>query len=284
MQTVTQSPPVPSGLSRTLDPRVPSNRNILILAVLAGILVALHRLAAGLPLVDVALQSTAAGIMTTLTWAIGRELDPDYNLSAYIAALLMVIALLAGLVSHILLTLLMVASLRVVNRTTGLPVRLTDALALSALSALIIWLDGFWMAGILLSAAFALDALLPRPNMPHSLIYSALALTTAVAVTALIDVPIWNRVISEPTGVATILVSLLYVMVVLRAAPQLTSTGDYDGQPLVYRRVLAGQLLALVAVMVFELRAGMTGVLVLLPVWAALVGVVIRRGVQLIRA
>ncbi len=192
-------------------------------------------------------------------------------------------ALLAGVTAHILLIFLVTGTLRVVNRTTGVAPRLTDAVGLSALSAVLIWLDGFWMAGALLAAAFALDAALPRPNRPNSLIYAALALGTTIGVSLVADIPVWDRTIDEPFGVATILVGLLYIMVVLRAAPQIASIGDFDGQPLVYRRVLAGQLLALVMVMLFELRAGMSGILILLPLWAALVGVVIRRGVQLIR-
>jgi hypothetical protein len=71
-------------------------------------------------------------------------------------------------------------------------------------------------------------------------------------------------------------VGIGYLAVILRAPAQLRSVGDHTGEPLHKRRVLAGQLLALVAAITFLLWNGTTGMVALLPVWMVMTGVVLR--------
>src|SRR5690606_24949796 len=275
--------PLPTGLARTIDPRVPSNRLILILAVAATVSLGLFRLAAGALLPEVVIHAVGAGVFTTLAWAVGREIDPDHNLSAAIAAVLMIVALFVWPMPNLLLAGGLMAALRMVTRSTGLPLRLTDALALVALAAISIVLDGFWMLGVVMALAFLLNGLLPKPDRPNSLIFALIALGVTFILSLLVEIPVWTWELDPGFGAMTMLTGLFYLAVILRDPPTLQSVGDYDGQPLLRRRVLAAQLLALAAVMGLELRAGMIGVAALAPVWAAMAGVILRWIVQFIR-
>jgi hypothetical protein len=263
---------------------VPSNRFILILAAAAAISLGVFRLAAGALLPEMVIHAVGAGVFTTLGWAAGREIDPDHNLSAAVAAVLTIAALFVWPIPNLLLAGGLMAALRMVTRSTGLPLRLTDSLALVALAAISIVLDGFWMLGVVMALAFLFNGLLPKPDRPNSLIFALVTLGVTFIVGLLVEIPVWNRELDPGFGAITVLTGLMYLAVILRDPPTLQSVGDYDGQPLLRRRVLAAQLLALAAVMALELRAGMVGVVALVPVWAAIAGVVVRWIVQFIRA
>jgi hypothetical protein len=264
-------------IGRTLDPRIPSIRLVLILAALAAVGMALYRISTGLLLQEVGLQAVATGVFVVLAWAAARELDPDHNRSAYIAAGLMVAALLAWPLPNLLLTMTAIAAIRVVNRTTGLPALPTDALGIIALVGVITALDGLWVIGLVAALAFLLNALLPPPDYPNSLIYAGLSLVVTAVVSWFLGAIPLSLHIEPGLGGTAMLVGLAFLTVILREPPTLQSVGDWTGEPLDRRRVLAGQMLALAAVAAVLLEVKFAGLVALSPLWVALVGVIIRR-------
>ncbi|MBZ0300661.1 MAG: hypothetical protein K8J31_13010 [Anaerolineae bacterium] len=271
-------------LGRTIDPRIPSNRFVLVAAGLGMIATGLYRLTVGLPVSQAVVGAVGAGIFTMLAWAIGRELDPDHNLSASIAAVLMIATMLTGGMPNLLLTGVVVALLRVIIRSTGLSPRITDALALIALMAVSIALDGYWVIGLVVSLTFLLDALLPESDRSTSLIFAAVALVITVALALALHLPQWLLRLEPTLAGGVIMVGLAYITVVLRDSSHLESVADSTGRPLLRSRVLAGQLIALTAALIVLMWDHLFGLIALSPVWVAMLGVVLRRLVQWIRA
>ena len=274
--------PIPSNLWRVLDPRVLSNRLIMLFAAAVTIGMGVYRLANGSSPTDAAIQAVGTGVFTVLAWALGRELDPDHNLPAYVAAVLGVLAVLLLGMPNLLLTGAVVAMLRMVNRTTGLPARVTDSLALVVLVGVIVARDGFWVIGPVVAAAFLLNALLPQPDRPNGYFFALLTLLVTGAAVALFPASEWTLRFDAPLGGSIAMAALVYLVIVLRDPTRLQSVGDWTGRPLNHPRVQAAQLLALVAALAVLLWDYVFGLMALSPLWAAIVGVILRRIVQIL--
>ncbi|WP_048138870.1 hypothetical protein [Methanosarcina horonobensis] len=104
-----------------------------------------------------------AGASVFLAWAFAREIDPDNELSAFVAAFFSGIGFIF-FPSPLLLTLLLeLMLLRIVNRSTGLPARTLDSFAILLLSGWLLF-HGGWIYSILAFLAFVLDAFLPNQS------------------------------------------------------------------------------------------------------------------------
>lgn len=161
-----------TSLARPIDPAYLTNRALLIVLPLAGLL------SAGLASVGAIdgspVSAAFSGVLSAFAaWALTRELAPDFNDAAFVAlaiAWFINIALGAQLVLLLFVALLLV---RVVNRSTGLPWRPLDTLgvlgfctwaAISTQQPLIL---------LITSLAFALDAVLEEPLRRHYLAAAA---------------------------------------------------------------------------------------------------------------
>jgi hypothetical protein len=80
---------------------------------------------------------------------------------------------------------------------------------------------------------------------------------------------------SGPTtavAISSLAISGLF-LVVIATSRELKAVGDATGRPLHPRRVQAAQVLALATALLFAWWAGTAGVLAMLPLWAAMLGV-----------
>jgi hypothetical protein len=168
-----------TALARTpIDLSYPTNRAIAVLTTVVTIAGAILRLLRGTTPLESVLWGIAAGLAVFLTWALGRELDPDHDLSAFVGAGLVFIALLLVDAPSLLLILWLLSVLRTVNRTVGLPAKPLDSLWVLGLSAWLTW-QGYWMVGLVTAVAFLLDGLLPPP-LRRQLLASGLAFLATV--------------------------------------------------------------------------------------------------------
>ncbi|MFN2168015.1 MAG: hypothetical protein ACK2U9_17370 [Anaerolineae bacterium] len=259
-----------TALGRPFDPNYPTNRAIGLLS--AGVVVAgaAYRLLAGDPLLDSALWGIGAGLTVFLAWALARELDPDHDLSAFVAAGLMIVGLLLWAQPELLLVFWLLLALRVVNRTTGLPARWLDSLGLLGLGGWLTW-QGHWAAGLLTVAAFALDGWL-APALRREWILALLALLGTVALAVFHGDITQVESASTPTILAVAAMVALF-SVVIATSRQVTSLCDQTGEPLQPARLRAAQALALAAGLLLACWNGTNGVIALLPAWAAMLGV-----------
>jgi hypothetical protein len=259
-----------TALARTIDPSYPTNRAIAALTIFFAIAgTALHVLSGG-ALLEGALWGVRVGFVLFLTWALGRELDPDHDLSAFVGVGLILIALLSSLdrptlVESIWLLLL----LRLVNHTTGLPAKPLDSLMVAGLG---IWLSrqGNWVAGLATGAAFLLDGLLSPPLRYHRLVSGLVFLATLALSMISEDITVYDRP-SAPVLLISAATTVLF-SIVIATSRELQTVADETGKPLLLTRVRAAQVLALLTALLYALRFGESGVVAVLPLWAAMAG------------
>jgi hypothetical protein len=259
-----------TAIGRPVDARYPTNLAIVILTMLVTAGAAAWKWLAGAPLVDSAMWGIGAGLATFLTWVLGRELDPDHDLSAFVAAGLALVALPILGLPQLLPLFWMVVAVRVVNRTVGLPARPLDSLALLGLGLWLTWQAG-WLYGLITAATLFLDGWLP-PRLRRHLLLSAIMLTATVTMTLLgAATPLggWD---SAPLQWLYALTAILFAITIV-TLPEAKALCDATGEPLRPARVRAGQVLALVTALLLASLAGEQGLVALSPLWAAMLGV-----------
>lgn len=172
-----------TSIARPIDPAYLTNRALLIVLPVAGLL------GAGLAaLFDTGRDSLSLAFSSVLTafaaWALTRELAPDYDGAAFIALGFAWVANIAFGVRLVLLVFVALVLIRVVNRSTGLPLRPFDTLGVLGFS---VWAAMSTQQPLILlvaSLAFLLDARLKDPLRRH---YLAAAACVAVFVWLLLE-------------------------------------------------------------------------------------------------
>ena len=268
-----------TALGRTpIDPSYPTNLAIAALTLVVAIAGAVFRLVSGTALLESALWGIEAGLVFFLTWALGRELDPDHDLSAFVGAGLVPIALLLVDPPALVVVLWLLLVLRIVNRTVGLPAKPLDSLGVLGLGAWLTW-QGYWMVGLVTAVAFLLDGLLSPPLRRH-LFVSGLAFVATVTLSIFHGDMAMETGPTMPFVISSAVIAAL-LLVVIATSREVQAVGDAAvgtvGKPLNPRRVQAAQVLALLTALLFAWWAGASGVVALLPLWAAMLGVSLYR-------
>jgi len=265
-----------SGIARPVELGYPTNRWIGALTLIVLIAAGVGRALAVPGWPAAAGWGVLAALAFFLAWALARELDPDGELAAFIAAGFTLPVIAAAALRWLPLPdlaalFLVLLALRVVNRTTGVPATLPDTLGLLALG---LWL-GYEVNPVYLAVAVAallLDGFLGRPNVLRLLLTGAAAIV-GVLLLGFAGEPLQSRldppVLALAAVLAAVLISLFFA-VAIRAAGQVESHGDDTDEPLSSRRVRAAQLLALLTGLAITLWHGNAGLIALLPLWAAM--------------
>jgi hypothetical protein len=265
---------IPSGLGRALDFSYPTNIAIAALsgATVAGVLV--WTLLSGRALGPAVLVALGTGASVFLGWALGREVDPDYPLSAFLgAAFTLAGLLLLRLLPGFLAVLWFLAAARLVNRSAGARPTWVDSIAILVLGVYLIgWRS--WLYGLPALGFFLADALLPPPNR-RNLLFGGLA---AAAVVVRLAVALPASPGTELTQAAapllwwTLGVGTALGLVLVLTSGGSRGTADATGEPLSAVRVRVAQALTLAGALLLGALLGPPGILALLPVWAALAG------------
>jgi hypothetical protein len=264
-----------TSLGRTpIDPSYPTNLAIGGLTLAVTIAGAILRLVSGAAPLESVQWGIEVGLVLFLAWALGRELDPDHDLAAFVGVGLVLVTMLFANPPSLLLVLWLLLVLRTVNRTVGLPAKLVDSLAVLSLG---VWLtlQGIWLAGLVTAIAFLLDGLLMPPLRRH-LVASGLSFIIMVVLA------VWHGGLA-PEGatrplvvIASVTISCLF-LIVIATTRESRAVGDATGKPLNPRRVQAAQVLALLTALMTSWWNGAPGVEALLPLWAAMLGISLYR-------
>jgi len=261
-----------SAILRVLDPRLPTNLAIIVLSAVVGAAALLYWLVAGMSLFDSLVWSVGAGFTVGLTWAISRELDPDHDLSAFVAAALAIAGLIVFGLPSLIIHLWLLVLARVVIRPVGFSARLLDSLALLALGGWLAW-GGNWIAGLMTAVAFLLDARLSEP-LKRQLYFAGVALLMTVVFILLNG---WSRPADNTSLLAAVLlISVLFVWVIVRSG-EVERRTDATRQPIDGRRVRAAQLVSLLTALLMAWWYGNAGVVQLMPLWASFLGIALFR-------
>jgi uncharacterized membrane protein YjjP (DUF1212 family) len=258
-----------TSIGRPIDPEYPTNRAIAIITILVIVAGAVFQCLSGGGWGESILWGVQAGLAVFLAWALGRELDPDHPLAAFVAAGLAFLALYPWDLPQLGVIFWLLILVRVVNRTAGLPAGVLDALGLLGLA---VWLSlqGNWGYGVITALAFLLDSQLPK-RAQRQLVFALLAaITTAIA--AILGDALGGRGAPSLTGgLIAVALSLLFLPVLL-AARSVESVGDQTGAPLSPIRVRTAQALALLVGIETAFLGGTAALTGLAPLWAATLG------------
>lgn len=228
-----------TSIARPVDPRYPTNLALLtVLPLLAVSSIGLSGLLGldGGPL-RVALVSMLVGFAA---WALTRELAPDDNAAAFLALALAWLAYLFFGTDSVLLTFVALFLVRIVNRSTGLPARPLDTLAVLALSTWAAISLEHPLIPLLAAAAFALNATLDNPQRYHLL---AAALSVAVFGWLIASGhPLILARLTLPDWLVLVALAAVNLWVISRIGEP-TSVSDVAAQRLDGVRVRAGLLL-----------------------------------------
>ncbi|MFN2182403.1 MAG: hypothetical protein ACK2UU_00365 [Anaerolineae bacterium] len=268
-----------TAVGRSLDPRYPTNLAIGALSLVCGAVGVAANLLSGANMLDSALWGIGAALAVFLSWALGRELDPDHDLSAFVGAGLMAVALLFYELPALMVILWLIVALRVVNRAVGLPARPLDSLALLGLGGWLTW-QGHWIAGLMTAVTFLLDGLLARPLRYH-LVLSGVAFAGTVVLSIFHGDMAMEGGPTIPVAISAAVMAALFLMVIATSREPRTVC-DATRERLNPGRVRAAQILALLTALLYAWWEGIAGVEALSPLWAAMLGVVLYRLVSLI--
>ncbi|WP_157912919.1 hypothetical protein [Candidatus Promineifilum breve] len=254
-----------SSLFRAYDLALGYNRAILIVTALGA---ALGFMLAGGDFRARAIQTVVAGVTVFGAAALAKEVSPDAARAAVPAAVaaLPLITLSPPLAPLGLFWL--IGNARFLNRTTGLPPKMTDIIVLLLATAALAWLVSP-LCVLLMAMALVLDGLLPDGRRAHA------GLGLLIAVAAAIWLTLDQRPAAPPPwwlGAILLSIAIGFMPVILNSY-QVLSVGDATGRPLQAARVQAGQSFALSAGLFLASWLGVPGVLLLGGLWAALLGV-----------
>jgi hypothetical protein len=258
-----------TSIGRPIDPGYPTNRAIALLTITVMLVGTVFQLFSGRGWVQSGLWGLSTGLAVFLAWALCRELDPDRDLSAFVAASLALAGSLiwgAGSLGSMLWILLL---LRIVNRTTGLKATILDSLGVIGLSAWLAW-GSNWGYLVIAALGLFLDGVLQSGHR-RQIGLSALCLGLSVVVLFL-NGWTWRVIrISSIAMVIALCLSALFTTVIL-SSRNLNSIGDVSGEKLNPRRVQVAQVLAVLSGIQVVIWSGTAGLTAFMPMWAATSG------------
>lgn len=259
-----------TSIGRPIDPAYVTNRALLVVLPLLGLL------SAGLASVqDIGsgpLSAAFSGMLAAFAaWALTRELAPDFNGAAFVA-LALAWALNVALGAHQVLLLFVALLLaRLVNRSTGLRLRLLDTLgvfgfctwaAISTQQPLIL---------LVTSLAFGLDAVLEKPWRRHYLAAAACLPVFAWMLLGDTDLIAGDLTTRDWSSIGA---SGLAIVLFLSTNPRPVSSCDTSPERLDKARVNSGMIVCWLLAFQALLTDGRSAWLET-PIWACIIAVLL---------
>lgn len=258
-----------TGIGRSLNFNHLSNRAIFFLTVAAAGCGIGYQMIWGQGGIHAVLQGLGAGLAVFLAWALGRELDPDHDPSALLASGFSFASFFIWGVPGLLILFWLLMAVRMINRTTGLAPTILDSLVFLGIG---LWMSyqGNWMVGLLTPIVFLLESLLPQGKKLQFFFAALAAVLSGAAL-------IWNKELGmgmnlswEVLGIALFTGGVL--LPVIDESRSMESKMDKTDKGLFPVRVQAGQVLAGLFWILTGFGKGINGLLSVLPVGAAILG------------
>lgn len=281
-----------SSLARTLNLRYLPNLLLVILlpiVAIAGVAVAFAYDTNPSPVLENSVSmALTQGFWSVvgffMTWVLAREIDPDYDFSAFLGGFLFLpilwvlpavqVASIEEVTSFGLLSMVvLILSVRVVDRLVGPKPRWIDSLLVLALAALLLPFDN-WMMVLVPIAALVLDVVL-HPRLIRHALFAVVLVVLFVGRFAQVGLLTLEGVRIDRL-ILVFAVGLLYVGTIA-ATTQVRKGTDVAGYEVSLTRVRAGMGLVLFAALLMFLWRGDLGLQALLPAWAAIIGVTLFR-------
>lgn len=259
-----------TSIARTLDPRYPTNRAVLLLLPAAACVAGALALWRGSGLPDMALSALFGTAAAVVGWSFARELAPDLERLAFLGMLLAFGAFLTVESSSLVLLFAVQFLVRIVNRSVGPPARIVDSAFVAALAVWGTWSGPYPGLGLTGALAFGLDASMTEPFRRHW-IFAGICLGAA-GLSLDGQGPWWMPETLPATTAGLLLVVVAAYGLTMWRTRGVTSVADVTGKPLSSARVLAGMAVGLLAGLQ-ALARGQAGLEAAALVWAVLASV-----------
>lgn len=269
-----------SALARPVEPQYPTNLAVIILLPLVAIGLFAWLAFDGSGMGEAGKAGLFGALAAFLAWALGREMDPDHNATAFIAMALTV--LLAGLgYGFDLLTLgALMFAVRLVNRTVGPQAKVGDLITLVLLNLGAVFVEGAWWMPFLSVIALAVDEFFERSNLTQRLAIPALLVMglSAFLVGDGVDFSVMESLVRG--WIVTVVVVALMVGGTIFNTEEILAPMDVLGSRCNCRRVQAGMALILLAA-ICSLLGGQESLAANLAILAVLAASLVGRNIEL---
>ncbi len=261
-----------SSIGRSLNFNYKTNKAIVIITAINIVIGLLLSIINQLELPVVIIQGLSFGITFFLCWAITREIDPDNALSAFIGLIPLLFILIFLPETNIIILFWLLISLRIINRTTGLPARIADSAMLFVLSLLISYFYSP-IFGFSVAAVFLFDAKLIE-GQKFQLLFTFLSVFSSIILILYIN-QIFEVTAFSVLQFISILAIAIFFGFIIYSTKDVKSKGDITNIPLSLSRIRSAQFFALFSTFYFSFFD--VGLIVMIPVWCALTGVIINK-------
>ncbi|MDX9866183.1 MAG: hypothetical protein RBT34_15375, partial [Anaerolineaceae bacterium] len=231
-----------SAIMRPVDWNYPTNRLIILLSLGVLVLGTMYQLVwAGLGFLSALGWGASTGLAVFVCWALSRELDPDDEYAAFVAVGLYLAGILIWEAQGRLLVMFwLIETIRILNRSVGLPVKIMDGVLLLGLMGWLLW-QGYYEVGLLTAAAFFVDDRLSAENR-QELVLGGISVVMTVVVFLLRPQPLIVNPAGAPVAVLAVMAVsiILYIWLILKSSRPI-AVCDVGGSPLRGACVQAGQ-------------------------------------------
>lgn len=261
-----------SGIGRPLSLKYPTNRAIIIIVASVFVLGTVTKLVAGDSFIASIFWAFSAAVALFFAWALARELDPDSNASAFISAALMLVALFFVGLPALLTLFWFLLITRILNRITGVVPKPLDLAVVIILAVVLSWQE-LWVYGLITALMLYVNSWIDGEKKKG--ITLVVIVSTLVVLSAFLGNASFTTIeISAGTIVAATFFTLLFIPVICMTT-KLKSLTDITKDPVSVFRLRLARVAALATGILVVIMQGNTGFNDLLPLWAAIVGILI---------
>lgn len=268
-----------SSLARPLEPKNKTNLAVIIIVLLTIVAYSFFHDQDGINLGDRILVALTVAFNLFIAWAFAREIDPDEPYAGFLGMLFTLAAYLFNFhaATAFLWLLLLLMLFRITNRTTGLAAKWIDTIAIVLLAGYLSFTID-WIVGLIAGLALWIDFKSREPLIRHG--WASIVVFVIAMVSLVLD-PMPSGFDSNNVWLVTGSV-VLFVPYIITSVPVITFA-DATGDKLDNKRVQLTQILALFSLVMFIFWQGVTGFLLLMPLWATMLAVCIFRVIRLIQ-
>ena len=261
-----------SSTGRPLSFKYPTNRAIIFIIASVFIFGTLTKLVAGDSFTASIAWAFGAATALFFAWALARELDPDGNASAFIATAFMFVALFFADLPALLALFWFLLIIRILNRITGVVPKPLDLAGVVVLAAVLSWQE-LWVYGLITVIALYTNSWMDGEKKKGItlvvLVLSLLVLSVFFGNSSFTSVEI-----SVIAIVAASFITLLFIPIIC-IKTKIKSLTDITREPVSANRMRLVRILAVVTGIMVTTVQGNTGFINLLPLWAAIGGIVV---------
>jgi hypothetical protein len=263
-----------SALGRPLDPSYFTNRLIVMISPIFGILAGAYSLFTTGDLWQAVQAGFWMGGSSFGAWAISREIDHENDWSAFLAVAFAVIAsFYFGFPTLAAFALgLCLLSSRMVSRIVGMPATLPESIVILVVAALALFFE-LWLLALVAVAAFIMDATMSKP-IRHQWGFAA-AVVALLIVRAIMGLGEASS-LSSPYLITLLVLSISFALTII-STRKMRIGCDIPTYTLDVKRVRAAMSLGLLTALIVALWGGDAGMIATLPLWSVLAATVIYR-------